>query len=57
MRFDTLETTWQFLSPVLQTWEQDPAPLPTYAAGVSSFPDADALIEADGHDRHWRPLR
>ena len=56
MRFDTLETTWQLLDPLLQAWEQSDEKLITYPAGCDSFPEADALLEAEGHDRHWRPI-
>lgn len=56
MRFDTLETTWQLLDPLLQAWGQSDEKLITYPVGCNSFPEADALIEADGHDRHWRPI-
>ena len=56
MRFDTLETTWQLLDPLLKSWEQSNKKLITYPAGCNSFPAADALIENDGHERCWRPI-
>ncbi len=54
MRFDTLETTWQLLDPVLEAWEKSDTPPVMYPAGCHSFPQADRLIESDG--RQWRPL-
>ncbi len=54
MRFDTLETTWKLLDPVLKAWEADKAPLPQYPAECQSFPEADKLIASTGHN--WRLL-
>jgi glucose-6-phosphate 1-dehydrogenase len=54
MRFDTLETSWRWLEPVLNTWEDRNDSLFLYSAGVSNFPEADRLIQSDG--RQWRPL-
>jgi len=56
MRFDTLETTWQLLDPVLRSWEQNAEGMATYPAGCNSFPEADALMESDGHNRQWRDI-
>lgn len=53
-RFDGVEAAWQLLQPVLEAWENDDAPPAEYPAGSEGFPQADALIGADG--RQWRPL-
>jgi glucose-6-phosphate 1-dehydrogenase len=53
-RFDGVEASWRLLQPVLDAWESDEAPPAEYPAGSESFPQADALIAADG--RQWRPL-
>jgi glucose-6-phosphate 1-dehydrogenase len=53
-RYDSVETAWQLLAPVLDAWEdEDSAPWP-YAAGSESFAQADTLVESDG--RAWRKL-
>jgi glucose-6-phosphate 1-dehydrogenase len=53
-RFDSIEVSWQLLMPVLEAWQRSPDRPVEYAAGSESFPQADALIEADG--RHWHRL-
>jgi glucose-6-phosphate 1-dehydrogenase len=53
-RYDTVETSWQLLTPVLEAWQKDAAPPHEYPAGSGSFPQADRLIEADG--RKWRKI-
>jgi glucose-6-phosphate 1-dehydrogenase len=53
-RFDSVQVAWQLLTPVLKAWEKSPEGPAEYAAGSESFPEADALIEADG--RHWHGL-
>ncbi|UCG58227.1 MAG: glucose-6-phosphate dehydrogenase [Phycisphaerales bacterium] len=53
-RFDGVETAWQLLMAVLETWQADDSAPYEYTAGGSSFPEADELIESD--DRTWRPL-
>jgi len=53
-RFDGIETTWQLLMPVLEAWERSDERPYEYPAGSESFPQADALLEADG--RQWHPL-
>jgi glucose-6-phosphate 1-dehydrogenase len=55
MRRDAVETAWQFVMPVLQTWERNRVrDLPEYQCGTWGPVEADRLIEADG--RHWRTL-
>ena len=53
-RFDSVQTAWQLVTPVLKAWEKSPEPPVEYPAGSESFPQADALLEADG--RHWHGL-
>jgi len=53
-RFDSVEVAWQLLTPVLKAWEESPKAPAEYPAGSESFPEADALVEADG--RHWHGL-
>lgn len=54
MRFDSVETTWRLLDPVLRALESDGGSLHRYAAGARSFPACDQLIRRDG--RAWRDL-
>ncbi len=51
-RFDGIEVTWQLLMPVLQAWERSDEKPYEYPAGSESFPQADALLEVDGHKWH-----
>ena len=53
-RFDDIEVSWELLMPVLDAWNRDPDRPAEYPAGSESFPEADALIEADG--RQWYSL-
>jgi glucose-6-phosphate 1-dehydrogenase len=53
-RFDSIEVSWQLLMPILEAWQRSPERPPEYAAGSESFPQTDALIEADG--RQWHKL-
>lgn len=53
-RFDSIEVSWQLLMPLLEAWQHSPQMPFEYPAGGESFPQADALIEADG--RRWRSL-
>ncbi len=54
-RFDAIETTWQLLMPVLEAWASSDEDPHEYAAGRESFPQADALPEADGRKWHGLP--
>jgi len=54
-RQDGVEVAWQLLTPVLDARQNDDAAPYEYPAGSSSFPQADSLIESDGHQ--WRQLR
>ncbi len=53
-RFDGVEVAWQLLAPVLETWREAKAPPSKYPAGSDTFPQADALVTANGHQ--WRRL-
>jgi len=53
-RFDSVQVAWQLLTPLLEAWEKSPETPVEYPAGSESFPEADALVEADG--RHWHGL-
>jgi glucose-6-phosphate 1-dehydrogenase len=55
MRRDAVEAAWEFVMPILETWEQSRARfLPEYRAGTWGPLEADRLIEEDG--RRWRVL-
>jgi glucose-6-phosphate 1-dehydrogenase len=55
MRADAVEAAWKFVTPILETWEQDRTrDLPEYQCGTWGPIEADRLIERDG--RHWRTL-
>jgi glucose-6-phosphate 1-dehydrogenase len=53
-RRDEVEQAWTFVTPILQTWESDGRPIPTYAAGSVGPAEADRLIAEDG--RTFTPL-
>jgi len=53
-RYDSVETAWKLLAPVLQKWQDSDMPLYEYPAGEQSFAAADNLIESDG--RKWQPI-
>jgi glucose-6-phosphate 1-dehydrogenase len=53
MRRDSVEASWQWVTPILERWSGRTAdPLPTYPAGSWGPVEADRLIEATG--RRWR---
>jgi glucose-6-phosphate 1-dehydrogenase len=55
MRRDAVEAAWQFVMPILETWQQRPERfLPEYRAGTWGPLEADRLIESD--NREWRIL-
>ncbi|RKY07838.1 MAG: glucose-6-phosphate dehydrogenase, partial [Planctomycetota bacterium] len=53
-RQDDVEISWTLLEPVLRVLANGELSPFDYPAGAESFPQADALIEADG--RKWRPI-
>jgi glucose-6-phosphate 1-dehydrogenase len=52
-RNDEVEAQWRIIDPILEAWEQDDRPLPTYPAGSHGPEEAD-LILAPGH--RWRAI-
>jgi glucose-6-phosphate 1-dehydrogenase len=55
MRRDAVEAAWQFVMPILESWEHDRVlNVPEYQCGTWGPVEADRLIEADG--REWRTL-
>jgi glucose-6-phosphate 1-dehydrogenase len=55
MRRDAVETSWEFVTPILKAWEHERAlNLPEYQCGTWGPVEADRLIEGDG--RQWRTL-
>jgi glucose-6-phosphate 1-dehydrogenase len=56
MRSDEVEAAWEFATPILQAWEQQPpTDFPNYAAGSWGPPQADRLIEGFGKGGWRRP--
>jgi glucose-6-phosphate 1-dehydrogenase len=53
-RFDSIQVSWQLLMPILDAWQRGSQRPFEYPAGSESFPQANALIEADG--RPWHGL-
>jgi glucose-6-phosphate 1-dehydrogenase len=52
MRADQVEAAWKLLQPILEVWEENPAPdFPNYSAGSWGPEAAEALIARDG--RNW----
>jgi len=55
MRRDQVEAAWQFVTPILDRWEQAAVrDLPEYQCGTWGPVEADRVIESDG--RFWRSL-
>ena len=55
MRRDAVEAAWQFVMPILESWEHERMlNLPEYQCGTWGPVEADRLIEADA--REWRTL-
>ena len=50
-RADIVETGWDIVAPVLDTWETGVTPVSQYAAGSWGPTDADVLLLRD--DRAW----
>lgn len=51
-RWDSVEASWEFITPVLEAWAEGAAPVETYDAGSWGPEGARALIERDGRDWH-----
>ena len=43
-RDDEVEAQWRICDPIVQAWEADPGPLPTYPAGSQGPPEADLIL-------------
>ncbi len=53
MRSDEVTTAWEFITPILEAWQGQPAPdFPNYAAGSWGPVEADRLMS--GCQREWR---
>jgi glucose-6-phosphate 1-dehydrogenase len=53
-RRDEIETSWAFITRILEAWERDRSPIPTYMPGSSGPEEARRLIASC--DRKWRKL-
>ncbi len=49
---DELEASWRFVTPILNAWQTDATPMPTYAAGSWGPAEANLLAQACGTT--WR---
>jgi len=50
MRADQVETAWEVIMPILETWESRPSlEFPNYSAGMWGPENAEALIAREGH--------
>ncbi|RDC62841.1 glucose-6-phosphate dehydrogenase [Adhaeribacter pallidiroseus] len=50
MRSDQVETAWEVITPILETWESRPSlEFPNYTAGMWGPENAEALIAREGH--------
>lgn len=57
MRADQVESAWNILMPIINSWEKNPSVnFPNYEAGSHGPQDADALIAAGGHNWIVIPL-
>jgi glucose-6-phosphate 1-dehydrogenase len=52
-RNDEVEAQWRIIDPILEAWEKDDGPLPSYAAGSQGPAEADSILEPG--DR-WRAV-
>lgn len=52
MRRDELDAAWRWIEPILEAWEQDPAPPRPYTAGTWGPAASSALVSRDGLE--WR---
>ncbi len=52
-RNDEVEAQWRIIDPILEAWEQDDRPLPTYPAGSHGPQEADSIL-FPGH--RWRAI-
>jgi glucose-6-phosphate 1-dehydrogenase len=47
-RSDELESSWQFITNILEGWDEERVPLHVYPKGATTFGSADDLLENDG---------
>jgi glucose-6-phosphate 1-dehydrogenase len=52
-RNDEVEAQWRIIDPILEGWEKDDTPLPTYPAGSQGPEEANSIL-APGH--RWRAI-
>jgi glucose-6-phosphate 1-dehydrogenase len=52
-RNDEVEAQWRIIDPILEAWEKDDSPLPTYPAGTQGPEEAKSIL-APGH--RWRAI-
>ena len=52
-RNDEVEAQWRIIDPILEAWEKDERPLPSYAAGSHGPEEADSIL-TPGH--RWRAI-
>jgi glucose-6-phosphate 1-dehydrogenase len=52
-RNDEVEAQWRIIDPILEAWEKDDSPLPTYPAGSQGPEEANSIL-APGH--RWRAI-
>lgn len=52
-RNDEVEAQWRIIDPILERWEKDDSPLPTYPAGSQGPEEANSIL-APGH--RWRAI-
>ena len=56
MRSDEVIAAWEFVTPILEAWERQPAPqFPNYAAGSWGPVEADKLLS--GCQREWHQIQ
>ena len=55
MRHDEVEAAWQWIDPIIASWEEICLPMHTYTRGSQGPNDAQRLISSRG-DRFWRDL-
>lgn len=53
-RGDAVEQAWQVTQPILEAWQHETGPLPTYEAGGPGPREAETWMEDEG--RYWRKL-
>jgi glucose-6-phosphate 1-dehydrogenase len=52
-RDDEVEAQWRIIDPILEAWEEDDRPLPTYPAGSQGPEEAESILAAG---QRWRAI-